>query len=161
MKKILLCIDMQNDFINGTLSVDGAEKMVYNFEKFAEKTKLQEYDTIIVTQDWHPYNHCSFLHCTNDNGKEGTFNRHCIMYSGGAALDDNVIKALFYDNINDNVVILHKGTNSSKEEFSIFGNESSGKILASLLLDVNQIDICGIADIFCVKETIKDLIIWD
>lgn len=52
MKKTLIVIDMQNDFIDGSLGTDEAVKIVANVRK-----KIEEYrsnsDEIIFTRDTH------------------------------------------------------------------------------------------------------------
>lgn len=52
MKKTLIVIDMQNDFIDGSLGTDEAVKIVSNVRK-----KIEEYrsngDEIIFTRDTH------------------------------------------------------------------------------------------------------------
>lgn len=146
--KTLLIVDPQNDFITGTLAVPGAkEKMV----KLAEYIKESKYNEIWVTMDSHPEGHCSF----KENG--GPWPPHCIKYTNGwdipEYLDDVLGGAIFY----------WKGTEESKEEYSIFDNEDDGEVLKDtigLYIDAGklEVDICGIAGDFCVLETLKGLL---
>ena len=152
-KKILICVDIQNDFITGSLAVKGTEEMVDRFYKFAKNGELNKYNTIIVTQDWHPVNHISFKEYGGD------FPSHCVKYTAGSALNDKVVKSLFYFT-KTNVEVLKKGTEKNKEEFSIIQNDLSGAIVDIYTEDSDEIDICGIADKYCVKSTIEDLIKW-
>lgn len=55
----LVIVDPQNDFINGSLAVPGAEKAINNTIEFIKKHK-EDLDYIAITADWHPYDHCSF-----------------------------------------------------------------------------------------------------
>ena len=72
MSKILVVVDMQNDFITGVLGTKEAQDIVYNVVH-----KIKEYDTIILTQDTHSYNEYS-------KGIEGkNIQIHCIEGSEG------------------------------------------------------------------------------
>lgn len=144
---------MQNDFITGSLAVNGAVEMVDRFHQFAKNGGLNSYSTIIATQDWHPVEHMSF----KEYG--GQFPPHCIKYTAGAALNDKVVDALFHCTTKD-VEVLKKGTEKNKEEYSIVQNDISGAIVDLYTQEADEIDICGIADIYCVKSTIQDLIDW-
>ena len=59
MKKLLLIVDPQIDFITGTLPVAGAAEAMDALAKYV-KEKGNEYTVKIVTADWHPYHHSSF-----------------------------------------------------------------------------------------------------
>ena len=74
MKKILLIIDPQNDFITGSLAVEGAKAKMKALNKYI---KNNDYEFIAVTQDSHPKNHCSF----EING--GIWPIHCVIGSKG------------------------------------------------------------------------------
>ena len=80
MKNILLIVDPQNDFITGTLPVEGAEERM---KKLAEYIKARhiEYDYILMTMDSHPTNHSSFK--DNEAIKGGAF-----YFEGGSTLID-------------------------------------------------------------------------
>ena len=54
----LLVIDMQNDFISGSLAVTGAEDLLGPMSAMIED---DVWDQIIFSKDWHPANHISFL----------------------------------------------------------------------------------------------------
>lgn len=150
MKKILLIIDAQYDFINGSLSVKGAEDKM---NKLAEYIKNNEnnYACVIMTADWHPSNHCSFIE------QGGEWPKHCVQYTTGAAIYQPIIDAI--DKTKCNNAILEKGNVANKEEYSVIDNYFSSKILARLIdsYSVEQIDICGIANEYCVLNTVKDL----
>jgi len=59
MKKLLLIVDPQIDFITGTLPVAGAAEAMDALAKYV-KENGNEYTVKIVTADWHPYHHSSF-----------------------------------------------------------------------------------------------------
>ena len=84
IKSILLIVDPQNDFITGTLAVEGAkEKMM----KLAE-SDLSKYDYVCVTLDTHPENHCSF----KENG--GIWPKHCVFATNGWNIPEYLNEAL-------------------------------------------------------------------
>ena len=149
MKNILLIVDPQNDFITGSLAVEGAkEKMM----KLAE-SDLDKYDYVCVTMDTHPTDHCSF----KENG--GIWPVHCVYDTNGWNLPEYLNDALEDANF---VSCYHKGTEVDKEEYSIFDNEKDGFMLHTQIKELARqedvyIDVCGIAGDYCVLETIKGL----
>jgi len=72
--RCLLIIDVQNDFISGTLRVDkcpaqqdgGAIVPVIN----AMRAQLP-WDAVAVSLDWHPHVHCSFAECFVEQSDDG------------------------------------------------------------------------------------------
>ena len=74
-KKILVVIDMQNDFISGVLGTPEAQAIV---PKVVDKIKTNNYDRLVFTYDTHDENylqtregrHLPVLHCQNyDDGE--------------------------------------------------------------------------------------------
>ena len=154
MKNILLIVDPQNDFITGTLAVEGAKEKIM---KLAE-SDLSKYDYICVTLDSHPENHMSF----KENG--GIWPKHCVIYTNGwdipEYLDNSFRK--FNKQTFKPIHFYHKGTETIKEEYSIFDNTEDGHTLATQVIELFKqdniyIDICGIAGDYCVLETLKGL----
>lgn len=150
MKNILLIVDPQNDFITGSLAVEGAkEKMM----KLAE-SDLDKYDYVCVTMDTHPKNHCSF----KENG--GIWPVHCVYDTNGWDLPEYLNDALEDANF---VSCYHKGTEPNKEEYSIFDNMGDGFTLNRQILGLFRdegdirVYLCGIAGDYCVLETLKGL----
>ena len=86
-KKILMIIDMQNDFISGVLGTLEAQAIV---PKVVDKIKDKNYDLVIMTQDVHYSNNYM-------NHREGRYLPvpHCIDNTWGWAISDDVIDALF------------------------------------------------------------------
>ena len=149
MKNILLIVDPQNDFITGSLAVEGAkEKMM----KLAA-SDLDKYDYVCVTMDTHPKIHCSF----KENG--GIWPAHCVFETNGWDLPEYLNEALKNANF---VSCNHKGTEVDREEYSIFDNAVDGFTLYTQIKKMTSqedvyIDVCGIAGDYCVLETIKGL----
>ena len=58
-RKMLIVVDPQIDFISGSLPVPGAAKAMNQLADYV-KAKGDDYALMVVTNDWHPYDHCSF-----------------------------------------------------------------------------------------------------
>jgi nicotinamidase/pyrazinamidase len=150
MNKLLLVIDCQYDFINGSLSVDGSEKVMNHLAEYIKTAKDNDiYTAAFATVDWHQSTHSSF----KENG--GEWNAHCIQYSHGASIYDNVLKEL---NEMPYFTVFTKGTQENREEYSIFKNaESKEKLIKQIeYMKIDEIDICGLCLDYCVINTIKD-----
>lgn len=151
MNKMLLIVDPQWDFISGSLPVPNAEKAMEALSEYvAEHGK--EYECIVITTDWHPYNHSSF------EKEGGIWPVHCVQYSTGAAIFDALHMACHTSGTA--VKVLQKGNLQECEEYSIMQNKESSKLLEQIILDQNiiSIDICGLAGNICVLNTLKDLV---
>lgn len=149
MCRALLLVDAQNDFINGNLPVPGAEKAMDELADFISSNP-DSYQFKILTLDWHPWNHSSFI----ENG--GKWPRHCVEYSSGAAIWATLFPALYNDD--KPVHFYPKGQRIDKDEYSIFQNEKIGAHIKKLLSyeKIGELDICGLAGDVCVLNTYKD-----
>lgn len=158
MKNILLIVDPQNDFITGSLAVEGAEEKMMKLAQHI-KENGHKYDSIWITMDSHPKIHCSF----EENG--GIWKPHCICGTKGWNIPNYLSEALMsYSNYSGKPVIYYKkGNEFSKEEYSIFDNKTDGFTLYRQIRELNKkgedfdISVCGIAGDYCVLETIKGL----
>lgn len=151
MKKLLLIIDPQFDFIEGgNLPVKGAEAKMNALATYINENS-DKYNNVIITADWHPFTHCSFT----VNG--GEWPMHCVDHTSGAAIWTPIMMAVLSKF--KNAKILHKGIDKDKEEYSIIQNGINGKWLLEYLAEENfdSIDVCGIAGDVCVLNTISDL----
>ena len=153
--RLLIIVDPQIDFTTGSLATKkGPASMEYLAKALADGA-WKNYGWIIVTQDAHPANHCSFVE------QGGVFPPHCVQGTEGMnvypALQE-VLTALMPNS--PNIHYMHKGDLAEKEEFSIFQNEQSGEKLRTTIEEMGfeGIDICGIATDYCVYETTKDLL---
>ena len=105
MKQLLLIVDPQNDFINGSLAVAEAEAKMQALASYIA-TNAERYQAIFVTMDSHPANHCSFA----DNG--GIWPPHCVLHTPGwdtpAYLDEALAQSQAI------VLRYYKGTDAAK-----------------------------------------------
>ena len=153
--RLLIIVDPQVDFTTGSLATKNGPAAMDYLAKALDNGAWKNYSWIIVTQDAHPANHCSFVE------QGGVFPPHCVQDTEGMKIYPelnavlNTITAYIPD-----VHYMHKGDLPDKEEFSIFQNERSGEKLRVVIKDMGfeGIDICGIATDYCVYETTKDLI---
>ena len=150
MKKALMIIDCQYDFLDGgSIGVNGSIEKIENLINYFKK-EGGGYEIIIATKDWHPYSHCSF----KENG--GVWPIHCLQHSKGSAIYEPLLIAL--NTLSKHFEVLSKGIDDDHEEYSIFKNRDSAEKLIKLVeaFDITQIDVCGVALDYCVKDTVYD-----
>jgi nicotinamidase/pyrazinamidase len=109
---ILVLVDMQNDFINGSLGV-GHEKWDEAFGKLKVAYDRLNPDMIVVTKDMHPADHCSFKE------QNGPWPAHCVEGTGGADLDWRVSDMLQEYAKTKYVDVIYKGQNKAEEEYGV------------------------------------------
>ena len=154
--RLLIIVDPQVDFTTGSLATAKGPASMDYLAKALNEGAWKNYGWIIVTQDAHPANHCSFV----ENG--GVFPPHCVQNTEGMNVYPALLKVLdglMGNGSNIQIHLMQKGDLADKEEFSIFQNEHSGAKLRKTIEDMGfeGIDICGIATDYCVYETTKDL----
>jgi nicotinamidase/pyrazinamidase len=156
--RLLIIVDPQIDFTTGSLATKKGPAAMDYLAKTLRDDAWRKYGWIIVTQDAHPKNHCSFVE------QGGVFPPHCVQGTKGMdvypALQE-VLDYLMQNCSGMNIHYMQKGNLADKEEFSIFQNEQSGEKLRRTIEEFEHfegIDICGIATDYCVYETTKDLL---
>ena len=124
MKKLLIIVDYQNDFVDGSLGFDGAEKLESDIVK-----KIAEYenDEIIYTLDTHAENYMDTF-----EGKNLPVT-HCIKGTDGHALYGQLKELL-------------KG--KKYFEKNTFPSLELGKYLEGK--DYDKIELCGLVSNICV-----------
>ncbi|WP_273717858.1 MULTISPECIES: bifunctional nicotinamidase/pyrazinamidase [Bartonella] len=152
-KKALLVIDVQNDFLpGGALAVPQGDVILP-----AINNLINHFDHVILTQDWHPKNHCSFASCypekkpydtTNlDYGPQILWPDHCIQGTQGAE---------FYPSlrVEKAQLILRKGYNQKMDSYSAFleNDQKTSTGLQAYLKEhgFTKLVMCGLATDFCV-----------
>lgn len=152
----LIIVDFQKDFCSetGSLYVKNAQEALKNIIKLLDSGNVEN---ALFTVDWHPINHCSFV----NNG--GQWPMHCLQYSEGASIPDNLLYSCAKNNIP--YQIIRKGTSENMEEYSAFSHITVDGTCYKIksdnqeyLLDSNKpIVICGLAGDYCVFESVKSL----
>lgn len=157
-RKMLIVVDPQIDFISGSLPVPGAAEAMNQLADYV-KANGDDYALMVVTNDWHPYDHCSFA----PNG--GPWPVHCVQNSEGAATYWPLLEALYQSETE--TLFLQKGDWRHREEYSIvqntgarefFENTLDNSLLADADCQYQHVDVCGIAGDVCVLNTLRDLL---
>lgn len=154
----LVIVDMQYDFIDGSLACQNADNAVKESLKYIDsQTKGQGgedheiLDTfpILFTRDHHPADHSSFT------GFGGTWPSHCVAGTRGGEIHEALLPY-----VNEELTF-DKGCDRTVEQYSGFeGMNSAGQSLGEILelLDTTDVYVCGIATEFCVRNTCEDLL---
>jgi len=164
MIKVLIVVDIQNDFISGSLGVPNGKEIINPINKLVK----QNWDLVVYTMDSHPINHISFLD-QYDNKKIGDTKKyicpitkkeiqqelwppHCVKGTWGEELHSDLF-------IKQDSIIQKKGENFNVDSYSCFINKF-GEVsdLKSKLdrLNVQDVYMCGLAFDYCVGQTALD-----
>ena len=124
--RLLIIVDPQIDFTTGSLATKNGPAAMDYLAKALDQGAWKNYGWIIVTQDAHPANHCSFVE------QGGVFPPHCVQGTEGMNVYKDlqkVLDGLMGNGSNIQVHFMEKGDLADKEEFSIFQNAHSGEKL--------------------------------
>lgn len=151
MKKTLVIVDPQYDFIEGgKLAVEGGTAAL---DKVAEYILSGEVGMVIITQDWHCPDHCSFTHFG------GEFPEHCVAGTHGAEIYAPIMKAI----LSKDIFWINYKKGQKNEAFTAF-NSYPHKYFdhisygtteeESCIFDKSEeVQICGLAGDICVMNT--------
>lgn len=139
MKNILVVIDMQNDFITGSLGTKEAEDIVKNIVD-----KISEYEHIYATRDTHYANYLD----TNEGKNLPVL--HCIKGSEGWQIQKDVAKAL------GNCTIIDKPSFGSIELAEALLEESKKDDIKILLVGLCT-DICVVSNALMLKAYMPEV----
>lgn len=153
----LIVVDLQNDFVDGSLAVPDARALIPAVNRLRG-----EFDVVVFTKDWHPANHGSFAvnHPAKAvfeqiflNGLPQTlWPVHCVQGSHGAEL----VAGLHAGGAH----IVLKGTDPGIDSYSGFADNGHRKStdLEEFLESkhVSDVFVCGLATDYCVKATAID-----
>jgi nicotinamidase/pyrazinamidase len=152
MKRALIIVDVQNDFVEGgALGVTGGNAVA---EKIAKHIPASDYPVVIGSLDYHkplPHTNCGhFAEPGTDPDFVTSWPVHCVAGTAGAELHSALTPLAF-----DALVRKGHGTQS----YSAFeGVTGSGTSLLALLRSngVTDLDVVGIATDYCVKASVID-----
>ncbi len=155
----LLVIDVQPDFCpGGALAVPDGDAIIPLINRLAPR-----FETVILTQDWHPADHISFAASHPGKqpfemielpyGPQVLWPSHCVMGTPGAALHPAL-------DIPHARMILRKGGNRLVDSYSAFleADRASKTGLDGYLrsLGITDLYLCGLATDFCVAWSAED-----
>ena len=129
MKKLLIVVDMQNDFIDGSLGSPDAQKVVGPVVREIEG----DYDEIILTMDTHGENYLETY--------EGRHLPvvHCVKGTEGWQINDEVMQA-----------VMSSGKKSTVIEKPVFGSYDLIRHIDEIKDDVESITLVGLCTDICV-----------
>lgn len=136
MKKILIVVDMQNDFIDGALGTSEAQTIVSKVED-----KIKNFDgDIYYTRDTHKENYLETMEGRNLPVK------HCIEYTDGWKIRPEVMAA----SEGKKVIVIDKPTFGSMELLESICEEDKDSIESITLIGLCT-DICVISNAMNLK----------
>ncbi|WP_394152239.1 bifunctional nicotinamidase/pyrazinamidase [Loktanella salsilacus] len=154
----LIVIDMQNDFCpGGALAVAGGDDIVDGINEL-----MADFQTVILTQDWHPAGHSSFASSHPDAapmdvvdmpyGPQVLWPDHCIQGTTGAAFHERLRT--------DGDLIIRKGYNPAIDSYSAFfeNDHATPTGLEGYLRTrgITKLTMVGLALDFCVNYSAVD-----
>lgn len=141
MKNILIVIDMQKDFIDGSLGTKEAQKIV---DVVLDKISQYPKENIIATRDTHEENYLE----TQEGKKLPVV--HCIRGTEGWELDKRIAQAL------EGVRIIDKPTFGSVELVELLYQESKKESLEVELVGLCT-DICVVSNAILLKARMPEM----
>ncbi|KAJ3653220.1 hypothetical protein Zmor_012483 [Zophobas morio] len=178
----ILVIDVQNDFISGSLNISNCpakhngEDVIQPINNLLETV---DFETVVYSYDWHPIDHVSFidniflrkLHESSPIKAEDAkvydtviFDRdppmpqklwpkHCVQNTWGSDLHKDL-------KVVENATKIYKGTNPDVDSYSLFWDNQK---LAATKLDpllkqkhITDLYLCGVAYDVCVAYSAND-----
>lgn len=159
MPNALIVIDIQNDFCpGGTLAVADGDRIVAPVNAM-----MDDFDAVILTQDWHPADHASFADNHNGAapfdvvqmpyGQQVLWPRHCVIGSAGAAFHPDLA-------VDRADMVLRKGFRAGIDSYSAFfeNDHVTPTGLAGYLRErgIDRLSFVGLAHDFCVAWSAID-----
>lgn len=155
----LIIVDMQNDFLpGGALAIKQGNEIIPVINSL-----YNNFQNIILTQDWHPVRHISFASThryknpfdTIDTcyGSQMLWPEHCVQGTHGAEISSDL-------KTENAQLIIRKGYNKNLDSYSAFAeaDHETRTGLAGYFRDKNidTLFIAGLATEFCVGWTATD-----
>ncbi|KDQ56964.1 hypothetical protein JAAARDRAFT_178399 [Jaapia argillacea MUCL 33604] len=170
----LLIVDVQYDFISGSLAVKQAEAILPVVYDLLDQQN--RWDLVVASQDYHPAGHVSFASTHNatpfqrvrlphpilgdhpDTIAQMLWPDHCVQGSKGCEIEEGVRSRL--DKLGSKVHIVQKGCDPIVDSYSAFASNhyvrftELPKILFSR--DIRKLTVVGLATDYCVRATAID-----
>lgn len=155
----LIVIDVQNDFCpGGQLAVAGGDEIVAGINAL-----MPEFQTVVLTQDWHPAGHSSFASShpgaapfsvtEMPYGMQVLWPDHCVQGTAGADFHPDLAR-------NDQQLLIRKGFRPEVDSYSAFfeNDRETPTGLEALLRarGVTTLVLVGLATDYCVAYSALD-----
>lgn len=155
----LIVVDVQNDFCpGGALAVPKGDEVVSVINRLAAR-----FDSVVLTQDWHPRGHASFASSHPGKkpfetidlpyGKQVLWPDHCVQATPGAAFHSSL-------KTEKAQLVVRKGFHRDIDSYSGFveADRKTSTGLAGYLKErgFKSVFVCGLATDFCVAWTALD-----
>ena len=142
MPRALIVVDVQKDFVEGgTLACAGGKALASAISDYILKSG-DSYEVVVASKDWHP------VDFEDEHFKQ--FPLHCIAGSPGSEFADELnaqaIDEVFYKGQSHAGFSAFQGINTDDEELHLYLTER---------MQIDTVDIVGIATDYCVYETAK------
>ena len=159
MARALIVIDMQADFCpGGALAVAGGDQVVDPINAL-----MADYETVVLTQDWHPADHSSFAAnhpgaqpfslAQMPYGPQVLWPRHCVIGTKGADFHPGL-------DLSRADLVIRKGFRRQIDSYSAFfeNDRATPTGLAGYLRDrgLTDLSFVGLAHDFCVAWSAID-----
>jgi nicotinamidase/pyrazinamidase len=156
---VLIVIDVQNDFCpGGALAVPRGDEVVPIINRTARR-----YTHVVLTQDWHPRTHLSFVSShpgrsvfdtiEAEYGSQILWPEHCVQATAGADLHPALA-------VPHAELILRKGFRRNIDSYSAFfeNDRRTPTGLGGYLRErgFRRVFLCGLATDFCVRFSAED-----
>ncbi|MBR0229854.1 MAG: cysteine hydrolase [Erysipelotrichaceae bacterium] len=144
MREILIVVDMQKDFVDGSLGTKEAVAIVPSVVKEMKK----KYDKVFLTRDTHQPDYLET--------REGRFLPvvHCVENTSGWQFDKKVGKAA--EKL-ENVEIINKPTFGSEQLIELLKEENEKEAIGRITLIGLCTDICVVSNALMVKAAFPEM----
>ena len=155
----LIVIDVQNDFCpGGALAVTGGDQIIARINGL-----MAEFQTVVLTQDWHPSTHSSFAAnhpgaapfslTEMPYGPQVLWPTHCVQGTAGAAFHPDL-------NTDPAQLVIRKGFSAGIDSYSAFfeNDKTTATGLHGYLTErgITSVTLVGLATDFCVGFSALD-----
>lgn len=158
-RRALIVIDVQNDFCpGGALAVSGGDEILP-----AVNALIEEFDHVVLTQDWHPAGHSSFA---SSHAGKGPFDTIQMPYGEQTLWPDHCVQGTDGADFHPGMkwtkaeLVIRKGFRAPIDSYSAFfeNDHATPTGLGGYLKErgITDVTLCGLATDYCVAFSALD-----